>query len=70
MVCQMALAFLRNGHPFDEICHHIFAHFDLTPLNFFLSDYVKDKIYTNAPPSIQVLKNNIRSVIREIEPEM
>ena len=28
-----ALTFLTNGHPSDEICHHIFAHFRLNFTN-------------------------------------
>ena len=36
----------------------------------FLCGYVKDKVYTDAPHSIQVLKENIRAVIDEIEPQM
>ena len=43
---------------------------DLTPLDLFLSAYVKDKVYADAPQSIQVLKEKIRAVIDEIEPQM
>jgi hypothetical protein len=43
---------------------------DLTPLDFFLWGYVKDKVYANNPPTIEVLKDNIRAVIREIEQPM
>ena len=41
---------------------------DLTPLDFFLRGYVKDKVYVDAPQSIQELKKKIRAVIDEIEP--
>ena len=43
---------------------------DLTPLDFFLWGYVKDKVYANAPQSIDELKEKIRTVIDEIEPQM
>ena len=42
----------------------------LTPLDFFLWGYVKDKVYADAPQSIQELKKKIRAVIDEIEPRM
>lgn len=32
---------------------------DLTPLDFFLWGYVKDKVYANAPQTIDALKDNI-----------
>ena len=44
--------------------------FIITPLNFFLWGYVKDKVYADAPQSIQKLKEMIRTVIDEIEPQM
>ena len=43
---------------------------DLIPLDFFLRGYVKDKVYADAPQSIQELKEKIRPVIDEIEPQM
>ena len=43
---------------------------DLTPLKFFLWSYVKDKVYADAPQSIEELKEKIRAVIDEIEPQM
>lgn len=43
---------------------------DLTPLDFFLWGYVKDKVYSNAPATIEALKENIRAEIREIEPQL
>ena len=43
---------------------------DLTPLDFFLWDYVKDKVYTDSYQSIHELKMKIRLVIDEIELQM
>ena len=43
---------------------------DLTPLDFLLWAYVKDKVYADASQSIQEFKENIRNVIDEIEPQM
>ena len=43
---------------------------DLTPLDFFLWGFVKDKVYVDDPQSIQELKEKIRAVIDEIEPQM
>ena len=42
----------------------------LTPLDFFLWDYVKDKVHADAPQLIQELKEEIRAVNDEIEPQM
>ena len=41
---------------------------DFTLLDFFPWGYVKGKVYTDAPESIQELKVKIRAVIDEIEP--
>ena len=43
---------------------------DLTPLDFFLWGFVKDKVYADAHDSIQELKEKIRAVIDEIETQM
>lgn len=43
---------------------------DLTPLDFFLWGFVKEKVYANNPTTIPELKNNIQQVIREIEPTL
>ena len=43
---------------------------DLTPLDFFHWGHVKDKVYADAPQSIQKLKEKIRAVIDEIELQM
>ena len=40
---------------------------DSTPLGFFLWGYLKDKVYADAPQSIQELTEKIRAVIGEIE---
>ena len=41
-----------------------------TLLDFFLWGYVKNKVYADAPQSIQKLKKKIRAFIDEIEPQM
>ena len=41
---------------------------DLTPLDFFLWGYVKDKVFADAPQSIQEFKEKSRAVIDEIDP--
>ena len=43
---------------------------NLTPLDFYHWGYVKDKFYADAPQSIQELKEKVRTVIDEIEPQM
>ena len=43
---------------------------DLTPPDFFLWECVKDKVYAVAPQSIQELKEKMRAVIDEIQPQM
>ena len=43
---------------------------DLTYLDFSHWGYVKDKVYANPPQSIKKLKEKIRTVIDEIEPQM
>ena len=43
---------------------------ELTPLDSFLWGYVRDKVYFDAPQSIQELKKKIHAVIDEIEPQM
>ncbi len=43
---------------------------DLIPLDYFLWGHVKDKVYANAPQSIQDLKDGIREVIEDIQPQM
>ena len=40
---------------------------DLTPLDFFLWSYIKDKFYADASQSVQKLKEKIRAVIDGIE---
>ena len=44
--------------------------YDLTPLDFFLWGYVKDKACSDAPQSIQEFKEKIRDIIDEIELQM
>ena len=43
---------------------------DLTPLDFFLWGYVKDRVYAHAPQSIQEPKEKICALIDEIKPHM
>ena len=40
---------------------------DLTPLDYYLWDAVKDKYYADKPETIDALKDNIREPIGEIE---
>lgn len=43
---------------------------DLTPLDFFLWGYAKDRVYANNPQNLEQLKTNIREAMAEILPEM
>lgn len=43
---------------------------DLTPLDFFLWGYAKDRVYANSPQTLDDLKGNIREVMAEKLPEM
>ena len=43
---------------------------DLTPLDFFLWGYLKDKVYANNPKTTEDLKNNIIEEIRAIDDEV
>ncbi|CAI6366855.1 unnamed protein product [Macrosiphum euphorbiae] len=43
---------------------------DLTPMDFFLWGYVKAHVYENKPRTIEELKEEIRRVIGELDPEM
>lgn len=43
---------------------------DLTPLDFFLCGYAKDRVYEDDPQDLEQLKANIRRVIAEIVPQM
>ena len=43
---------------------------NVTHLDFFIWGYVRDKVYADAPQSIQELNERIRVVIDEIEPQM
>ena len=40
---------------------------DLTPLNYYLWDAVKDKCYADKPETINALKDNIREASGEIQ---
>lgn len=43
---------------------------DLTPMDFFLWGYLKERVYTNNPQNIADLKENIRREIGAIEPSL
>jgi len=43
---------------------------DITPLDFFLWDYVKSKVYMDKPAMIEALEANITRVIGQIPLEM
>ena len=40
---------------------------DLTPLDYYLSNAVKDRCYTDKPETIDALKDNIREAIGEMQ---
>ncbi|GFX27910.1 uncharacterized protein TNCV_3083322 [Trichonephila clavipes] len=43
---------------------------DLTPLDYFLWDYVKSSVYADKPQTLDHLEDNIRRVIADIQPQM
>ncbi|GFX84889.1 putative LOC100569746 [Trichonephila clavipes] len=43
---------------------------DLTPLDYFLWDYVKSLVYANKPQTLDHLVDNVRRVIADIRPQM
>ncbi|GFX76512.1 transposable element Tc3 transposase [Trichonephila clavipes] len=43
---------------------------NLTPLDYFLMDYVKSLVYADKPRTLDHLEDNIRSVIADIRPQM
>ncbi|GFU97705.1 putative DD41D transposase [Trichonephila clavipes] len=43
---------------------------DLTPLDYFLSGYVKSLVYADKPQTLDHLEDNIRRVIADIRPQM
>ncbi|GFT18276.1 uncharacterized protein TNCV_710831 [Trichonephila clavipes] len=43
---------------------------DLTPLDYFLWGYVKSLVYADKPQTLDHLKDNIRRVIADIQPQM
>ncbi|GFV41623.1 transposable element Tcb2 transposase [Trichonephila clavipes] len=43
---------------------------DLTPLDYFLWDYVKSLVYAEKPQTLDHLEDNIRRVIADIRPQM
>ena len=54
----------RTDHPWP-------AHSpDLSRLDYFLWEYLKDRVYDNNPQTIAALKNNIRTEIKRIPQDM
>ncbi|GFW48476.1 putative LOC100569746 [Trichonephila clavipes] len=43
---------------------------DLTPLDYFLWEYVKSLVYADKPQTLDHLEDNIRRVIADIRPQM
>lgn len=43
---------------------------DLTPLDFFLWGYIKNKVYITQPDTLQILRERINAACREITPDM
>ncbi|GFU81509.1 uncharacterized protein TNCV_4926401 [Trichonephila clavipes] len=43
---------------------------DLTPLDYFLWDYVKSLVYADKPQTLEHLEDNIRRVIADIQPQI
>ncbi|GFV45159.1 putative LOC100569746 [Trichonephila clavipes] len=43
---------------------------DLTPVDYFLWDYVKSLVYADKPQTLDHLEDNIRRVIADIRPQM
>ncbi|GFV27230.1 DUF4817 domain-containing protein [Trichonephila clavipes] len=43
---------------------------DLTPLDYFLWDYVKSLVYADKPQTLDHLEDNIRRIIADIRPQM
>ncbi|GFV56313.1 uncharacterized protein TNCV_1312121 [Trichonephila clavipes] len=43
---------------------------DLTPLDYFLGDYVKSLVYADKPQTLDHLEDNIRRIIADIRPQM
>lgn len=43
---------------------------DLTPLDFFLWGYLKNRVYINRPNNLEELKQRIRDEIRSISPQI
>ena len=75
MVSSETIGLLREKFPGREISRNGNYNWpprscDSTSLDFFLWGYVKDKVYADAPQSIQELKEKIRAVIDEIVPQI
>lgn len=47
------------------------AHQDhLTPMDVFLWDYVKEKVFANKPQTVEHLKEKIRRAVGELQPNL
>lgn len=76
--CHTALetmALLRTRFPHRVISRFGDQHWpprscDLTPMDYFLWGYLKDKVYENKPQTIERLKEEIQRVIAEITPQV
>ncbi|GBM97317.1 hypothetical protein AVEN_187547-1, partial [Araneus ventricosus] len=43
---------------------------DLNPLDFFLWGYIKQRVYTTSPPTLQELRNRITDACARVSPAM
>ena len=72
---EQSIAYLRQYFPGDRLISRRMANPwpayspDLSPPDYFLWGYLKDRVYKNNPRTIKDLKNNIRKEIRQISPE-
>ena len=79
-MCQFSASHLlplwRHGSSKDDLNLNLKAEVewpshspDLTPPDFFLWGYLKNRVYGTNPKSLQELQNNIRSEVRKISLE-
>ena len=67
--------FLNNHYPQKWIGRDGFIRWppwscDLTPLDFFLWGYIKDRVYVNPPTTPEDMENRIRDACRTLTPFM
>ncbi|GFS96156.1 hypothetical protein TNCV_1141301 [Trichonephila clavipes] len=60
---------LSNAFFFPAYCR-LSGSCDLTPLDYFLWDYVKSLVYADKPQTLDHLEDNIHRVIADIRPQM